>query len=259
MRFDGSGPLSWCCAMHPDLLAFLIIVLVVGGAAFVVGLTQWLPERARRRALGQLARRLGMRYALSDPSVAARYDSLSVLGDDPHAVATNVLVGTYRGHRLCAFDFYPLGRQILCYKSRREAPAFTVFVLEQEQRFPRLRIYPETAASKLAQALGYEDIDFESVEFSEAFCVRSPDRKFAFDVCHPRMMTYLLRHRDMIVEFADDCIALCLDAHPPERHRVEAIPYWLKRLITIRKLLPGYLFEQQEGGRRAVESAGQNP
>jgi hypothetical protein len=166
-----------------------------------------------------------------------------MLGSDPHATATNLLAGTYRGRRLCAFDFYPRGRQILCYKSRREAPAFTVFVLENEQRFARLRISPETAASKLAQALGYEDIDFDSVEFSDAFCVRSPDRKFAYDVCHPRMMTYLLRQRNMIVEFADECIAVRIDARPPQRHRIEAIPYWLKRLLTIRKLLPEYLFE----------------
>jgi len=215
--------------MATEHTMLLVIALVAVGLVLAALVRQWVLERARRSALRRLAERLGMRFSTSDPDILGCYASLTMLHIQRYSQARNVLVGRWRGHWLCVFDFYPKGRKLLCYESRRDAPAFTVFVLEHEQ------------------------------EFSEAFCVRSPDRKFAFDVCHPRMMTYLLRHRDMIVEFADDCIALCLDAHPPERHRVEAIPYWLKRLITIRKLLPGYLFEQQEGGRRAVESAGQNP
>ena len=39
---------------------------------------------------------------------------------------------------------------------------------------------------------GYQDIKFESAEFSKTFCVRSPDKKFAYDVCNAKMMEYLL-------------------------------------------------------------------
>jgi len=31
--------------------------------------------------------------------------------------------------------------------------------------------------------------------------VRSRDKKFAYDVCHPRMMEYLLARRDLAIEF----------------------------------------------------------
>jgi hypothetical protein len=40
--------------------------------------------------------------------------------------------------------------------------------------------------------VGIEDIDFESAEFSSKFCVKSPDRRWAYDVIHPRLMEFLL-------------------------------------------------------------------
>lgn len=39
---------------------------------------------------------------------------------------------------------------------------------------------------------GFDDIDFESVEFSRKFFVKSPDKRFAYDVIHPAMMEFLL-------------------------------------------------------------------
>ena len=40
------------------------------------------------------------------------------------------------------------------------------------------------------------DIELESEDFNRAFTVNADDRRFAFDVLHPRMMELLLRHRD---------------------------------------------------------------
>jgi hypothetical protein len=56
---------------------------------------------------------------------------------------------------------------------------FSFFFLTLPMGFPELRITKEGLFSKIAQAFGYDDIDFESAEFSRAFCVRSKDKKFA--------------------------------------------------------------------------------
>jgi hypothetical protein len=39
---------------------------------------------------------------------------------------------------------------------------------------------------------GYGDIKFESAEFSKTFCLRTPDKKFAYDACNAKMIEYLL-------------------------------------------------------------------
>ncbi|MEX2171972.1 MAG: hypothetical protein WD851_21810 [Pirellulales bacterium] len=57
---------------------------------------------------------------------------------------------------------------------------------------PSLIIRREGVFDKLAGALGFDDIDFESDEFSRRFHVKGGDKRFAYDVIHPRMMEFLL-------------------------------------------------------------------
>lgn len=69
---------------------------------------------------------------------------------------------------------------------------FTVLALEMPVPAPNLRIKREHFGHKLVDAFGGEDIDFESDEFSRKFWVKCNDRKFAYDVIHPRMMEFFL-------------------------------------------------------------------
>ncbi len=55
-----------------------------------------------------------------------------------------------------------------------------------------LFIRPEHFFDRIASTLGFDDIDFESDEFSRRFLVKSPDKRFAYAVVHPRMMEFLL-------------------------------------------------------------------
>ena len=87
---------------------------------------------------------------------------------------------------------------------------------------------------------GYQDIKFESAEFSRAFNVRSPDKKFAYDVCNAKMMEYLLANRDLSIEIENEVIALAFDS----RLSVEQFELDLQRLAEIRSRLPEYLFAQ---------------
>jgi hypothetical protein len=85
---------------------------------------------------------------------------------------------------------------------------------------------------------GYQDIKFESAEFSKTFCVRSPDKKFAYDVCHAQMMEYLLANRDLSIEIENEVLALAFD----RCLATEQIEFNLQRLVEIRSRLPEYLF-----------------
>ncbi len=115
---------------------------------------------------------------------------------------------------------------------------FSFFILLLPMSFPELKITREGLLSKIAQALGYDDIDFESAEFSRAFCVRSKDRKFAYDVCNAQMMEYLLANRDLSIEIEGPALALAFDT----RLSAAEIEANLQRLLEIRLRLPDYLF-----------------
>jgi hypothetical protein len=69
---------------------------------------------------------------------------------------------------------------------------FTVLAVPMPLAAPDLTLEPEGLAMKLFDALGGEDIDFESDAFSRRFWVKCRDRKFAYDVITPAMMERLL-------------------------------------------------------------------
>jgi hypothetical protein len=58
---------------------------------------------------------------------------------------------------------------------------------------PDFGIRAEHIGDKLLDAIGFDDIDFESEEFSRRFHVKGEDKRFTYAVVHPRMMEFLLQ------------------------------------------------------------------
>jgi hypothetical protein len=50
----------------------------------------------------------------------------------------------------------------------------------------------ESLFDRVASWVGYEDINFESDEFSRRYHVACDDRRFAYDILHARLIDYLL-------------------------------------------------------------------
>jgi hypothetical protein len=211
---------SWLPLLIPVALLIGLIVLVRILAPFA------LAAAMRRRArLQALAEELGMEYAASDDTVGLRFWFLNLLMVRGSGTAYNLLSGRFEGHKVTAFD-YPRRRLMGCV------------VLEHAKPLPELRIFPEEIYRELTWPLDPEHIDLESEEFSRAFRVVATDRKFAYAVCNPRVMEYLLAHRDMSIEIDGRCIALSF----PHLLEAREIPERLRQLVEIRSLLPDYLF-----------------
>ena len=209
------------------LIAIAVVAIAVGA---------YLIERRRRRAFQALARALGLRYHRKSRGIPKQYRFLNQLCTGHSRYAKNILDGVYREHAVLVFDFhYAQGSG----KNRRNYD-LSFFMLKLERPFPELRIYPEDLMSKLGQMLGYEDIDFESVEFSKAYTVRSKDKKFAYDVCHVRMMEHLLRWKDRSFEIEGEWMAMWFH----KRLKPPQIPGTLDELVATRELLPEYLFQR---------------
>jgi hypothetical protein len=218
----------------PVLIIIGVIALIV-----VVGVFGHLMARKRREAMGQLAARLGLVFeAAKDRELARRYSFLDKLRAGSNRYAFNVLSGNYQGHDVIVFDYH-YETHSTNSKGHRQTHHhyFSFFILHLPQSLPELAIGKEGFFSKVAQAFGYDDIDFESHEFSRKFCVRSGDKKFAYDVCNGRMIEYLLSNTDLTIEIEATALALSFGS----RLAPDKIEPNLGRLVTVRSLIPDYV------------------
>jgi hypothetical protein len=221
----------------PYIMPLVIVaVLVVAAIGAIYGVIQ---ARKRQEGLFELAQRLGLDFsAAEDREIADRYGFLKQLAEGENRYACNVLSGTYQQNQVLAFDYH--------YETYTESKGgrqthhhwFSFFILTLPAVFPDLTVRRENLLTKVAEVFGYQDIKFESAEFSGAFCVRSPDKKFAYDVCNAQMMEYLLANRDLSVEIENQVLALAFNT----RLSVQQIEANLQRLVEIRSRLPEYLF-----------------
>ena len=217
-------------------IILIIVVVVAIAGAIVYG--QVMVAR-RREAMSALASQLGLQFKEDDDhDLAENLSFLRGLDEGSNRYVYNRLEGSYRGHHVQAFDFHYETYSHSKHGRQTTHHHFSVVTLRLPRSVPEVLIAPEGIFSKIAQAFGYDDIDFESAEFSRAFCVRSPDKKFAYDVCHPQMMEYLLARRELAIEFENNLLALAFGAQlePPE------IETWLNEAVEIRRLMPDYLF-----------------
>ena len=215
--------------MQPLVIVGVIVIVVV------LLVECYISSLKRREAMAAVAAKLGLQFMPhKDRYMPKRYRFLDKLRRGSNRYAYNVLSGRYQGHEVLIFDYH--------YKTGSGKNThhyyFSFFILQLPASFPELIIGPEGIFSKIAQAVGYDDIDFESHEFSRKFCVRSKNKKFAYDVCNARMIEYLLSNRDFSIEIESNVLAISFNRKlAPER-----IEPNLNRLITVRSLLPDYLF-----------------
>jgi hypothetical protein len=215
----------------------VVVVVIIIGAIF-----NSIAQRKRREGLLELAQRLNLDFdGGENVEIEPRFGFLKQLAQGDNRYATNVLSGNYQQNEILAFDYhYETHSTDSKGHQQTQTHWFSFFILTLPAVFPDLTIRRENFFLKVAEVFGYQDIKFESAEFSKAFCVRSPDKKFAYDVCNVKMMEYLLANRDLSIEIENEVIALAFST----RLSVEQFEMNLQRLVEIRSRLPEYLFTQ---------------
>jgi len=190
--------------------------------------------------MAELAERYGLRcdgaksYLLADD-----YGFLHGLAHGVNRYAFNVVSGGYQQQEVLIFDYHYEMAESGGESLDEKGPRFlTAVLLLVPAYFPELHIVPEGLLAKVEEALGGQDIEFESAEFSSAFRVRSRDKKFAYDVCNAQVIDFLLDHRDLNLQIQNCVLALVSGAQLPAK-QVEAN---LRLLLEFRSRLPEYLF-----------------
>jgi len=167
------------------------LFIVLGIAAFIaIAVYGWYASEQRRKALAALAESWGFRWeGGGDPfGIEARYGAFSALARGHSRAASSVFHGTRNGRPTVCFDY----KYVTGSGKNRTTHRLSGAILDLGVRTPSLYVRPEGFLDKLAELVGFDDIDFESAEFSRTFLVKSDNRKFAFDVFHARAMEYML-------------------------------------------------------------------
>jgi len=223
-----------------NVMPFLFVAVVI--VATIAAIYGAIAQRKRREGLFMLAQRLNLDFrGGQDYDISGRFGFLKQLAQGDDRYAANMLSGNYQQNEILAFDYHFATYHTDKSGTHKDDHWFSFFILTLPAvAFPDLTIRRENLFTKVAEVFGYQDIKFESAEFSKAFCVRSPDKKFAYDVCNAKMMEYLLANRDLSIEIENQVIALAFNT----RLSVEQFESNLQRLVEIRSRLPEYLFIQ---------------
>jgi len=167
------------CIVFPAFIALAVALIVFG----------ILKARERREAMARLAAELGFEYYPDDPwSLEDKYAMFELFGRGHSRKASNVICGEVDGRAVVAFDYqYTTGSG-----KNQSTHACQALVMGLPILAAGLRMRSESLFDRVASWVGYDDIDFESDEFSRRYHVACDDRRFAYDILHARLIDYLL-------------------------------------------------------------------
>lgn len=169
----------------------MVVVAAIAAAAIIAG---WLYARKRRKALAALAAELGFMFDPGeDHGHDEQYAPFAAFQRGGRRRAYNTLEGAVvidgREFSCRMGDF----RYTVQHGKSASTHRFSFLIVHPPFRaLPDLLIRRENVFDKITGVFGFDDIDFESAEFSRRFHVQSRDRRFAYAVIHPGMIDFLM-------------------------------------------------------------------
>lgn len=216
----------------------IVAFLVLFGVVAYLG---HLAKKKREEAFRALARRLGCRFYPTDPlGLAGRYEAhFPTLRQGSKRYAYNVVDGNLDGRPMHLFDHHHETYSTDSKGRRTTHHHYRTFVcLEHDADLGRLEVRPENFLDRVGGFFGFDDIDFESEQFSRKYHVKAEDRKLAYDVFHPKMIEFFLPLGDFKVTTSRN---LALFRRGSSRMSIEEIERTLLEADGFLDRLPRYL------------------
>ncbi|MBI4245058.1 MAG: hypothetical protein HY606_13290 [Planctomycetes bacterium] len=218
-----------------EVLIPLSLILVVAMIIYNI-----ISADKRRKLLAEYAGQLNLRFtSAKDYYIDKHFRNFNCLQQGRDRYAYNIMQGQWNNHEFIGFDYH--------YKTGSGKHTHTHYlscvILSSAVRLKPLFIRPENFFDKVTEFIGFDDIDFESAEFSREFYVKSTDKKWAYDVIHQRAMEYLLSQPRFSIQFDNDHV-IAYNNSMFEPIEFESSANTVKGLLD---LLPNYLLQQQTG------------
>jgi hypothetical protein len=170
------------------VLVVLLVVLAVAAAIW----WSYARKRKRQQALATFASQYALQLSPEDVLDMTSYP-FRLFSEGDGRGCENVMTGSWQGLPVTEADYWYYTQSNDSHgRSSRSYHYFSVIVAGLECDVPEISIQRERVLSRLADHLGFHDIEFESEDFNRRFQVTSRDREFAFQLVDDRMMRWLL-------------------------------------------------------------------
>jgi len=171
------------------IIPFFIILIVVAG------IYQYLKEQKRTEILRKYADSQNLNFHDSNVyKFEGKYPGFDFLKQGENRYAFNIISGKLNDFEVTGFDYhYETTSTDSDGDTTTEHHYFSAIVISSSFRLKAMSIRPEGLFDKMAAAFGWDDIDFESAEFSRKFHVKAEDRRWAYDALPPSTIEYLLK------------------------------------------------------------------
>lgn len=231
-----------------------VVFLIMGFAAILaivlgLGIWQYRKEKKRTQELGAWADKQGYRFSgAKDRGFASRYQFIDALRAGSNHYAWNIISGENAAWPFDLFDYHYETHSTDGKGNRQTHHHYlSVLAVTLPVSMPHeLKVRPEGFFDKLASVVGFDDIDFESDEFSRKFHVKCDDKKFAYTVITAQMMEFLLKHRKTSFEIERQTIAFVSN----KRWKVEELQGQLDFADALLEHLPDYLIDDLKSRTR---------
>ncbi len=188
----------------PVIIIVMILLVVYGQIA----------ERKRREALSLLATRLGWRFDTSGVrGFMSQFAHFGIFSKGhsrrPLYTLTGSMQVNQKTFQCVAGDFLYKVTSGSGKHRRTQTYHFSyLIVCLPWNGVPDLMVRREHLFDKIGSVFGFDDIDFESAEFSKTFCVKSTDKRFTYALIDPRMMEFLMQAKHPMIDIEQQ--QLCL-------------------------------------------------
>jgi hypothetical protein len=189
--------------MYGVLLGIMVVLVAL---AIVAGQRQnktrsvildWETGGLRQKIWRDFARRHGFRYFPEDVHDIPNRYQFDLFERGYSRRAYNLVEGHVGKLPLALFDYsYEMGSA-----EDSESHRLSAVLSKLPIECPYLMIRPATMLDRFPVLFASERIEFETEQFNRAFQVHGQDKKFAYDICHPKMMEFLLETRIWTLEF----------------------------------------------------------
>lgn len=221
-------------------------VLIVVAAIALAILFAYIAHRARQRrieAWRRAAAQLGFQYSHEDP-IGVDDHPFELFGRGDGRGCENVAWGPHHGTKTVAFEYwyYEESYNSATRTTSRTYHRFTCAIAELGATFPNTSLGPESFLSRIADHIGFRDIEFESEEFNRRWQVRSTDKRFASYLVDPRMIEWLMANEGWDFELSGRYVLLASGRLDPQE-----VPGFLEVLREFREHIPRVVMDVYAG------------
>jgi hypothetical protein len=235
----------------PIFILFAILIVAIG-------LYSWYAANRREQELLAWAQGHGLSFSKQRSyGLDERYPEFDCLRRGSNRYSFNTVEGTWQERSFLGFDYhYETQSTDTKGHTQTHDHHFSAIVIGSAIPLKPLLIRPERFLDKVAEFFGLDDIDFESAEFSRKFYVKAADRKWAYDVIHPRTMEFMLGVPAFPIQFGTHEVIVYRDTTFSTAEFEQAAGL----ISGILDRLPSYVVRQlaeEAGSRTAAETTGE--